>query len=255
MCNKTGMRFAQGVLTATIVGGRDVIEVGAYDVNGSVRPHVESLEPASYLGVDITDGPRVDRVLDARDLVAALGAGSADVVISTEMLEHVRDWRIVVANLKGLLRPGGHLLITTRSLGFPYHAWPYDFWRFELDDFSRIFADLEILSLEPDAAAPGVFLFARRPDDYSETTPEVALFSIVTGRRQRGVTDEEIASFMATLPPPSAIPVARRGSTRGPLVAGSRRLGRTVRRRVIRPVWMRLPETMRRRIKWAAGRR
>ena len=100
-------------MTASMVEGRDVVEVGAYDVNGSVRPHIESLGPASYLGLDIEEGPGVDRVLDARDLLAELGRGSADVVISTEMIEHVRDWPVVVRNLKGLLRPGGHLLVTT----------------------------------------------------------------------------------------------------------------------------------------------
>jgi SAM-dependent methyltransferase len=127
MCNKTGIAFAERTLTPSIVVGRDVIEVGAYDVNGSVRPYVESLAPSSYLGVDIAPGPRVDRVLDARELVGQLGGDSADIVITTEMLEHVRDWHTVVTNLKAVLRPGGYLLVTTRSAGFPYNAWPYDF--------------------------------------------------------------------------------------------------------------------------------
>ena len=259
MCNKTGMAFAERVMTASMVQGRDVVEVGAYDVNGSVRPHIESLGPASYLGLDIEEGPGVDRVLDARDLLSELGRESADVVISTEMIEHVRDWPVVVGNLKGLLRPGGHLLVTTRSAGFPYHAWPYDFWRYELDDFRRIFADLEILALESDAASPGVFLFARRPEPYVEATPALALRSIVTGRRQVEITDAEIAEFRP--PAPSPIPPSR--STRagirdrlGPMSRAIRRLhlGRTVRRRIIGPVWMALPVAARHRVKRVFGR-
>jgi SAM-dependent methyltransferase len=251
MCNKTGIAFAERTLTASIVVGREVVEVGAYDVNGSVRPHAESLAPGSYLGVDITDGPGVDRVLDAQHLIAQLGSDSADIVITTEMLEHVRDWHAVVSNLKGLLRPGGYLLVTTRSAGFPYHAWPYDFWRFELDDFRLIFGDLEILALEADTAAPGVFLFARRPVAYVQRTPGIALRSIVTGRRQARVTDAQIAWFRATSPPRFAVARMRDRLARASRTMHPRRY---VRRRIIGPIWSVLPLRTRGRIKRAIGR-
>jgi len=247
MCNATGIAFGQRVLTADIVVGRDILEVGAYDVNGSVRPHVESLGPRSYVGVDISAGPRVDRVLDARNLVAELGRESADVVITTEMVEHVRDWPTVVSNLKGVLRPGGHLVLTTRSAGFAYHGWPHDFWRYEVDDMRRIFGDLEILALEPDPdpKSPGVFVFARRPDTYVERTPPLALLSIITLRRQRRVTDAEIAWF-------KAMTIVRR--LLAAVRAGWRKAHRAARRRIVRPVWAALPVPVRRRIKATLGR-
>jgi SAM-dependent methyltransferase len=118
MCNEAVIAFAERCLSAENVAGRAVLEVGSYDVNGSVRPLVEGMGPASYVGVDITPGPRVDKVLNASELIEHLGRETADVVITTEMLEHVRDWRTVVSNLKGVLRPGGLLLVTTRSAGF-----------------------------------------------------------------------------------------------------------------------------------------
>jgi len=46
-------------------------------------------------------------------------------VISTELLGHVQNWRLVVNNMKNVLKHGGY---ATRSHGFPYHAYPYDFW-------------------------------------------------------------------------------------------------------------------------------
>jgi len=106
------------------VRARDIIEVGSRDVNGSVRPHIESLSPRGYVGVDIVEGPRVDRLCDVQDLVSVFGAESFDVVVATELLEHVEDWRGDIGNLKTVMRPGGSIFVTTRSVGFPKHDWP-----------------------------------------------------------------------------------------------------------------------------------
>lgn len=259
MCNATGIAFGARVLTEDVIAGRDVLEVGAYDVNGSIRPHAEALGPRSYIGVDITHGPRVDRVLDATRLVETFGPESFDVVITTEMVEHVRDWRTVVSNLKGVLRPGGHLLVTTRSAGFPYHGWPYDFWRYEHEDMQRIFGDLDLLAVEPDTASPGIFVFGRRPESFTESTPDLALMSIVTGRRQRRVTDAQIAWFRAT----SLVePVVKAATDRRASITRAIRRRRirpnllvaTVKRRVVGPVWRALPRWARTSVKRALGR-
>ena len=259
MCNATGIAFGERMLTKDVVAGRDVLEVGAYDVNGSIRPHAESLAPRSYIGVDIAEGPRVDRVLDATRLIETFGRESFDVVVTTEMVEHVRDWRTVMANLKGVLRPGGHLLVTTRSAGFPYHGWPYDFWRYEPEDMRRIFADLELIAVESDTASPGIFVFGRRPEVFTESTPDLALMSIVTGRRQRRVTNAQIAWFRATsLLDPIVAAAKSRGS--GVVRAVRRRRIRpergwaTFRRRVVSPVWRSLPRPLRTGVKRALGR-
>jgi SAM-dependent methyltransferase len=267
VCNASGIAFGERHLTAAEVRDRDVLEVGAYDVNGSVRPHVEALGPRSYLGVDIAAGPRVDMVLDARDLVATFGGAAFDLVITTEMVEHVRDWRTIVRNLKGVIRPGGHLLLTTRSIGFPYHGWPHDFWRYEPDDMRSIFADMEILSIEPDPLSPGVFVFARRPEAFVDRTPTLALHSMVSGKRQVAISGLEIARFRARAGLAAIAarlePVLR--AVRRPRVGGRpavRGLGRRVvrpawrgfRRRVVRPAWSAMPVGVRRAVKRAAGR-
>ncbi len=117
-------------------------------------------------------------------------------MISTELLEHVRDWRRVVSNFKRVLKPGGGLLITTRSRGFPYHAYPHDFWRYELADMRAIFSDFEIETLTPDSGSPGVLLKARKPAAFMENeTSGHQLFSIVRGRVERDVSDESIRIF------------------------------------------------------------
>jgi len=195
MCNTTGIDFARRFIAPDMVAGLDVLEVGALDVNGSVRPDVVALGPASYVGVDLTTGPGVDEVVDAARLIQRFGHESFDLVITTEMVEHTLDWPAVVRNLKGVLRPDGHLLLTTRSPGFHFHAYPYDFWRYTPDDMRTIFGDLDILTIEDDTDAPGVFLFARRPQVYAPQTPVIPLFSIITGRRQIGISGLRLAIF------------------------------------------------------------
>src|SRR5947208_10127189 len=125
MCNLTCVNFAKRVLTPNEVHGRHVLEVGSRDVNGSVRLYVESLEPASYLGVDIEGGSGVDEICRVENLADHYRPESFDVVVSTELLEHVKDWRAAVTNMKAVLKPMGTLLITTRSVGFKLHGYPY----------------------------------------------------------------------------------------------------------------------------------
>lgn len=146
------------------VRGKSVLEVGSGDVNGTPREVFAPLAPNEYIGVDAAPGPCVDVVADATGLVKRFGAGRFDIVISTEMLEHVSDWRGSINAMKDVLKPGGLLFITTRSPGFPYHGFPEDHWRFTSIDFYNIFADMEIMDLSLDIPQmPGVFMKARKP--------------------------------------------------------------------------------------------
>ncbi|HTK28848.1 MAG TPA: methyltransferase domain-containing protein [Vicinamibacterales bacterium] len=193
MCNAACLRFGRRALTPDDVAGRDVIEVGSRNVNGSLRGDLERWGPGRYLGVDMVAGPGVDEVCDIGDLEARYGAGRFDVVVSTEVLEHVRDWRGGISNLKRILKPGGVLLVTTRSNGFPYHGYPYDFWRYEADDIRTIFSDCSIEALEPDTVSPGIFVRARKPAAFTERPlDDIALYSIVTHRRCLDVTDAQV---------------------------------------------------------------
>ena len=160
--------FATRALTAEQVTGRRVVEVGAYNYNGSVRGAISTHDPKAYLGTDAQPGPGVDLVCPAEKLPELLGDGSADIVISTEMLEHAEDWRGAVTGMVTVLAPGGLLVLTTRSAGFPYHPHPGDCWRYSTGQMGAIAAacGLEVIQLLPDwdPASPGVFLLARKPD-------------------------------------------------------------------------------------------
>ncbi|MEM0057157.1 MAG: class I SAM-dependent methyltransferase [Candidatus Geothermarchaeota archaeon] len=87
-----------------------VLEVGSKYVNGSVRPLIERfMQPKEYIGIDIEPGRYVDVVLSVEKLVEYFGSKSFDVIISTETLEHVKDWRKVIINMKNVLKPRGYI--------------------------------------------------------------------------------------------------------------------------------------------------
>jgi SAM-dependent methyltransferase len=154
------------------------------------------MDPASYVGVDIEAGPGVDQICDATGLTEQFGHNSADLVIATELLEHVRDWRGTVRAMKDVVAPGGVLLVTTRSKGFNLHAYPSDFWRYELHDMRAIFAEFDIATLESDPAKPGVFLKARKLENaHRVELSSIELYSVVAGRRSIDVTDMDIVRF------------------------------------------------------------
>jgi SAM-dependent methyltransferase len=188
VCNNECLEFGVRNLTEHEVRGKAVLEVGArvhQQLDFTLRDVAGALAPASYLGVDIEDGPGVDTICDAVELRTRFGDNKFDLVISTEVLEHVRDWRLVVSNLKNVLRPGGVLLVTTRSRGFSYHAYPCDYWRYEPSDMAAIFGDLEVSLLKVDPLAPGVFMKAVKPANFEELDlTEYALYSIITGTRR-----------------------------------------------------------------------
>ena len=189
MCNSACLDFGRTRLTEADVTGKRVIEIGSMDINGSLRPAVEALGPSEYLGIDIAEGPGVDEICSVYDLVERYGAESFDVVISSEMIEHVHDWRKAISQIKGVMRPNGVLVITTRSIGFPYHDYPFDYWRFELDDMRAIFSDMTIEALEPDTDDPGVLVKARKPlaNFVENDLSDHALYSMVISSRSKGI--------------------------------------------------------------------
>ncbi len=126
MCSPSCLEFGRRQIGLQDVAGRRVIEVGALDFNGSLRSYIESLGPREYVGVDREAGPGVDQVCDAAVLAERFGPASFDLLVSTEMLEHVRHWRDVIRSFKNVLAPRGVLVATTRSRAFEFHGYPFD---------------------------------------------------------------------------------------------------------------------------------
>ena len=96
VCNSACIEFGLKVLKTEDVAGKSVIEVGSIDYNGSLRSNVEALGPSKYVGVDFEMGPGVNQICLAEELISTFGQESFDVLISTELMEHVQDWMVMI---------------------------------------------------------------------------------------------------------------------------------------------------------------
>lgn len=163
---------AKVVAAEDLAGAPRVLEVGSFDVNGSVRPLFGNRGPREgYFGIDGRMGPGVDVIWDIETgPLSLIGAAPFDVVVSTEMLEHTpHPWR-AVENMAASLTPRGWLILTTRGPGFGLHDHPDDFYRFTMSSLLVLFeeAGLEVVQLVPDPAGlqgkdyEGVFGTGRR---------------------------------------------------------------------------------------------
>ena len=80
-----------------------------------------------YVGADIQAGPAVDQVLLA-DGTTGEPEASYDLVLSTQVLEHIENPEAYLGECYRILRPGGRLILTTHGM-FEEHGCPYDFHR------------------------------------------------------------------------------------------------------------------------------
>jgi SAM-dependent methyltransferase len=104
------------------------------------------------IALDLRPGPGVDVVGDALGL--AIASASVDVVLCTEMLEHVTEPQRAIDEIYRVLKPGGTLLLTTRFL-FPIHDAPHDYFRFTKYGLRHLLRAFEILELHEETTAVG----------------------------------------------------------------------------------------------------
>ena len=80
-----------------------------------------------FVAADLPGNPHATLELNA-DGTVPLAADSVDAVLSTQVLEHVRDPGRYLAECYRVLRPGGRLLLSTHGV-WVYHPDPIDLWR------------------------------------------------------------------------------------------------------------------------------
>ncbi len=92
-----------------------------------MREQIEALG-GKYTGIDVEQNQQntVDIIATITDV--PLPDSSVDVILCTEVLEHVSDTYGAFAELARLLKPGGYIILTT-PFHYPLHHEPNDFVR------------------------------------------------------------------------------------------------------------------------------
>lgn len=107
------------------------------DVGCGEKPYLPFFERAtSYVGVDLPGNPRADLVGPIEAL--PVPDDSVDVVLCTQVLEHVEDPGAAVRELHRVLVPGGRALLSTHGVML-FHPNPNDFWRWTHTGLRRLF--------------------------------------------------------------------------------------------------------------------
>ncbi len=106
--------------------GMIVVDIGAQDVNGSLR----SVAPTQvkYIGVDFVAGKGVDVILDD-PYQLPFDDNSVDIVLSSSCFEHSELFWLVYLEMLRILKPSGLLYLNVPSNG-DYHRYPVDCWLF-----------------------------------------------------------------------------------------------------------------------------
>lgn len=111
------------------------------DVGCGVKPYYPFFAAAaSYVGVDVQDNPAAD--VHGPIEALPLEDGSFDVVLCTQVLEHVDDPAAAVRELHRVTAPGGRVLASTHGV-MVYHPNPVDLWRWTHTGLERLFRGQE----------------------------------------------------------------------------------------------------------------
>lgn len=108
-----------------------------FDYGCAERPYRALFGPeVEYVGADLEGNPSADVRLN-RDCSVPLADAQFDLVLSTQVLEHVRDPELYISECRRLLKPGGTLVLTTHGIMY-YHPDPDDYWRWTSAGLERL---------------------------------------------------------------------------------------------------------------------
>jgi SAM-dependent methyltransferase len=109
----------------------------ALDLGSGTSPYRTSVESLGFelRTLDVTSDTDPDYVGTAES--TGLEAAAFDLVICTQVLEHVADPWAAALEIRRILRPGGRAILTMPHVWF-FHPHPHDYWRFTQEGMVRL---------------------------------------------------------------------------------------------------------------------
>ena len=106
-----------------------VLEMGSYDVNGTLRDFQP--DGSEWIGVDLVAGPAVDIVVEGTSRLP-FEDKSFDVVVASSVFEHDSTFWLTFQEMVRVTRDGGYIYLNVPSNGL-VHRHPLDVYRFYPD--------------------------------------------------------------------------------------------------------------------------
>lgn len=106
----------------------DISPLKVLDLGCGHKPYSDLFKDSCYIGLDISIvNTSPDVLADSSNL--PIKSASVDIVLSTQVLEHVPEPPFLIREAYRVVKPGGILILTAPFYG-PLHEEPYDFYRF-----------------------------------------------------------------------------------------------------------------------------
>lgn len=123
-------------------GGR-VIDVGC----GNKPYQAWFGDVVEYVGLDVVHGPKVDVVISPGERWP-LNDEYFDVLLSTQVIEHVDSLEFALTQMGRVIRSGGVMILSFPFL-YNLHGAPHDYRRLTHYGAAKLLPDYEIICLEP----------------------------------------------------------------------------------------------------------
>lgn len=107
MCHKSVIYLSNTWFSEDEIKNKEIIEIWSKYYNGSIRSNFIDKSHKSYIGTDVDKGMGVDVVCKAEDLLEKYPEKQFDVVLSSETLECIEDWKKAIHVIKTLVKNGG----------------------------------------------------------------------------------------------------------------------------------------------------
>jgi len=134
--NRQLMSFAKDQLSR-IPERSSVLDVGV----GS-GPYWHLRPDLNWSGLDVCEGEKVDFVI-TKEESWPMADKQFDVVLCTQVIEHVEVPEFLVSEIKRVLKPGGQVILNAPFL-YPFHGMPEDQARYTTSQLQYLFKDFQV---------------------------------------------------------------------------------------------------------------